>query len=369
MIISSSCIFGNSFLGKLINFNTPGLITLPSWLSFTCASTRTAQISSSTLLLGVSTNQAVVNIYGLQHEPQSTNYSPASNNFTAVNWAQLGPNTPTYGLTDPAGGSTAMSVNASGGPYYSLYEGTSVTATVWTLSMWTKSIGTGNTATIAIADAGGYGSNIAVCTELNQSSLSTAGQWHPVQQTTTTVSKSANYTLLPTGTIPAYSTYAFLQCETGISYATSYIPTTGSTTRAASTLQGVFGSAANPVLDLTFIAGASASAIGACAFLSDGTSTIGLNSSGNLTYNFSGTKTGSNTYSWVSGNTVRVIVKAQGSAGNVIFQLYINGVLQNQETLSNGSSFTFASKTLYLGSVGGTGQYLPAKGYSKIGII
>lgn len=364
MIILSSTIFGNNFLGKIINFNHPGAIQLPEWLIFTCASTRTAQISTSTLLRGVSTNQAVVNIYGLQNEIASENYCRNSEAFSL--WNQLGPQIPTFGLTDPAGNSTACSINTISGPYYSLYQtSTSPTSTIYSISIWTKSIGTGNNANFAITAAGGYGTTILIVEENNQSGLSTAGNWHYITNAATVASNTAIYTILPDTDEGTNSTYAFAQYEL-LPYSTSYIP---ATSRAASTLQGIFNNAANPVLDLTFIAAASAVAVGAITFISDGTSSIGLNSSGNLTYNFSGTKTGSNTYSWSAGDTVRVVVAANGTAGNVFFQLYKNGTLQNSETLSNGSSFTFSSKTLYLGSVGSTGQYLPAKGYSKIGII
>jgi len=134
---------GGRLSSKSISFNTPGLVTLPSWLSFSCASTRTAQTSSSTIIRGVGANQAVANIWGLQHEPSATNYCQYSENFAATGWTQNQLTMYSSAISDPAGNSTGCdaSVIASGygGGYY--FAGAPITLQP-TCSGFIKSSGT-----------------------------------------------------------------------------------------------------------------------------------------------------------------------------------------------------------------------------------
>ena len=94
----------------------PGLVSTPNGITFSCASTRTAQTSPSALITGISANQAVIcynpflGVYGLQHEPSATNTQYYSQAFAS--WTNVGA-TVTTGQTDPSGATNAALIQGS----------------------------------------------------------------------------------------------------------------------------------------------------------------------------------------------------------------------------------------------------------------
>jgi hypothetical protein len=230
-------LYSSSTLTPAVSFNTTGLVTLPSWLSFTCPSTRTAQTSASTMIRGVAANQAVANMYGLQHEPTASNYCIYSENFAAIGWAANSLTMYSTSITDPAGNSTGCDAGVPTGSYGAGQSMSGLPTTFQpTFSGWIKSSGTSpNQANFGLLlSTTGYPTG-------NQIWQTPTTSWQRVSQTSPTVN-SYSYTIIGDLRLSDHlgasrSEYAFFQCENNL-YPTSYIPNTGATavTRAASTL-------------------------------------------------------------------------------------------------------------------------------------
>jgi hypothetical protein len=228
-------LFCNKNLTKSISFNYPGLFTLPSWLTFQGPSNRTAQTSASTLIRGVGTNQAVANIYGLQHEPAATNFIYAadfSNSWT-INGTDNG-----Y-ITDPSGTLYGKDLTSAVGGNGSFIGANSLvqTSTSFTASAWIKQTISGalNVAYMGSSTAG----VVPICNAVENPIVGSS--WHKIANTYNSTSVTNNYFLVGDvrtngGGVQNRGGYACPQLES-TPYATSFIPTsTVPVTRAASSL-------------------------------------------------------------------------------------------------------------------------------------
>ena len=220
---------------KSISFNTPGLVTLPSWLSFSCASTRTAQISANALIKNVSTNQAVANMWGLQHEPSATNYCVYSENFGS--WAKVGAATRTLGITDPAGGTTGATITTVPNDY-GYYPPAQVIAGNICISGWVKTNTHSNIGTTSGAAQPTWGFTVPSPGNGSVWQLY-SGSWNQSSNATSPIiSNTFSTTTAPGGdTTATGGNYAFVQMENSL-FPSSYIitPSSAPITRAMSFL-------------------------------------------------------------------------------------------------------------------------------------
>lgn len=123
---------------------TPGIVQVPTGITFICASTRTAQTSRSTMITGIGANQPVVcynpilNCYGLQHEPTSTNqqwYSQSYSSWSSQNNFPID----SSNNSDPTGGTAATLIHGNGtSPFIYLSQPLGILTTVngWNMSQW-----------------------------------------------------------------------------------------------------------------------------------------------------------------------------------------------------------------------------------------
>ena len=130
-----------------IRFDTPGLVTLPSWATMICASTRTVDTAVDTVLRGVGINQAVAGRYGLLMEVASSNQTNNSEFVGGSTFGHSPPNagTRTLGQADPAGGTSAAAYVGSANNYLETLSNVAGVAAPYSLSIWAKCPGHGNT--------------------------------------------------------------------------------------------------------------------------------------------------------------------------------------------------------------------------------
>jgi hypothetical protein len=231
--------------------NTPGIVTASNGVTFTCASTRTAQTSPSTIITGIGANQpvvyydAVLDRYGLQHEEQRTNYARGSEDITAgsSNWGAI-VGTCTPGVSDPAGTTKASRIQCAGNTATGLINtGLSMpVGSVHTVSGWIKKDPStaANSAWFCTFHSSGT-TNFSYSIEKPV----VGTNWHKSTSTTSigtdvaaqSLSVDTRYPVLYLG-YASFATdfdWSFPQQEVG-KFSTSYIPTTTSAATRSATI-------------------------------------------------------------------------------------------------------------------------------------
>ena len=223
--------------------NTVGLVSMPNGITFSCASTRTAQTSPSTLLTGIGANQAVVSynayldVYGLQHEATARNYQIYSEALQS--WGVQSGGVISTGNADPSSGTNATLVagNSIGSQFIAQALPSLSAANGLTTTSWIRGFnGTPNQADWCYGAA-------AVPQILNCEFPTPSLLWQRKSVSATNAGSVTGCTLAYSGVYNVGSNgqnnkayYYGIQIETGL-IPTSYIPTTtAATTRAASTI-------------------------------------------------------------------------------------------------------------------------------------
>ena len=352
-------------------FTTPGLYTPPAWFSFACASSgRTAIITPSSMIRSIAANQAVCNIYGLQHEPQATNYCCYSENFDpgAGGWANAGGCTiNSYAITDPCGNATGLDLTSTNQYYY--MGGFAQVTTVATASVFMSAAASPNN--------GGYSlcyNTVAIIASYNENPITSS--WHRTAAFFSGTSGPVNYLCLGDLRVvanPSRGLYSFPQVEL-LPWASSYIPTPSSptpTTRAATIVQTTGNVTANWKAAYAFRAGAaSTAATSPAAIFADASNgnTIGFDAAGNnrkFLVSCGGVVTGANANTWTAGDKVELRASISGTA--LTLKLYINGTLTNTETLTMPVGWS-AGHALCFGSIASGANQPPQLAALGIGV-
>jgi hypothetical protein len=349
------------------SFNQPGLTTLPAWLAFTCASTRTAEVTPSTLLTGIGANQAVTNRWGLQHETTTANLIPNTQNMSA--WSPGGSATRVLGFADPAGGTGAAALTGGGGAgFYQVIVGGP--STTYTVSSWTSLNGVGTQRTlIGVADAGV--APIAGVTE-----QPTGNTWHRLSASYSGASVQGVYATLsdrraPVNAQEGDALYAFAQVST-LPFETSYIPTSGtSQTRAASILKATLPAVSDMKISMSFVAShAPQNMAGAYDFLlcngTNGTFWIAIASSRQLSI-ATVTQT-SGLVSWAAGDSVSIDITLRSVAKTVTYVVRVNGVQTFSDTVTHTVSPAFDATQITVGSASDGTLHLSPRGLVSLAV-
>ena len=348
---------------------SPGVVVMPAWCPFSCASARTVQTSLSTVLRGIATNQACASMYGLQHEPQSTNYCGYSENFSP--WGQLGSPIVTGGNTDPAGGTTAADVTSTAiSPYGGIYMDTTLVSTTVTVSGWLAGSVSPNIAQIELM-TGTFAAGLR--------QVSPAVGWAKFQATYSGASADVRYVFLNDGShagTPAdyiaasRAKFAFIQKE-ALPYATSYIPTVSASavTRAASiwTLNpgsAYFGCRIGARMELASTAGV------ACTYLCNptGTAKLGFDASGHVSITSGNTVVSSAAYTWAVGDTMELIPQFRGQLTTRV-QVRKNGVAIDSVSITNSTAPSFAATGNYIGTNQDGSNRVPANAWPHLELL
>ena len=347
---------------------SPGLITLPAWLSFSCASVRTAQVSPSTMIRGGPTNQAVCNMYGLQHEPASTNYCPYSEAFGS--WI-AGQGSVTLLQIDPTGGTTAA-LSATPANNYGIYAQPNVGGTggaPYVLSGWIKS-----------------SSHCAVNFNYNASSakdcgiiLGTTGgvwQWYAAPSTVivngTGIFISDNRSEAVTDTSATSCTAAFIQLES-LPYATSYIPvpSTSPVTRAASGLRFSLTNTTNFTLRYDCIMAVASTANRQQRIVADPAGNRGVlvieGTTKMLTSSCGNYISDTTALSWVAGDKLSFRMTYNGTTSYNV-TIYKNDVFYYTHTFTHNAVTNFRNTGNWIGNDAGGVNPIDTKGLSYVSL-
>lgn len=343
---------------KGVDFSTltPGPVTLPSWLQFTCFANRTCQVSANAVYPSTITpNQACVyndgTIKGLMLEETRTNFAlnGLASGFSSTN---NGNGTLTTGRTDPASGTNAWRYQTSAGGFGN--NQTIVPAAAHVLSAWMKTNSTNSYATllentvkdagITVADTGGAWKRYSYVGSVVPAGVTVIGDCRSAYNS---YSGSAD------------ADYSFVQTENG-SYPTSYIVTTSTAaSRAATVLVGVLQSTSSFNISMKNVKVAD---LQSCTdhpyvlanYTGDQTFSVYTNKTFTcMTINVNGeTKNTDYLYNWVKGDVFESnITGFNTSTGCTITAKVIkNGVVIGVESINFSSKLNFASGKIVIGS-------------------
>jgi len=357
--------------GLLYTFATPGLVTLPPWLQFSCASTRNVEIVPNTLTKGIAVNQAVAGLFGLVHEVTDTNYTSYSENFSLAPWTLNAAPTVTYNVSDPAGGTTAMRVQSVGGAS-EIYQNTLTAPFSTTHNISAYILGDGAASyslfTSAATAATTYGVTPTTWTrksaQYNGASI----------QNFYNVMGASNGNGVPN--IATDAKYAFVQYSM-LPWLTTYITnnTVGSAVTRAASLLSTNAMPASNNFELTYsyiniLPSASYASPTGHIILSniDSSKYVSLTTNG-IIRAVSGTIVNGVNPTSMPGNGEIVTVKIRVTGTSYKITTYVNSVQQNQETLAMSSGWTTGSSTGYLGSAFDGSVGMPQAGVKSIGLV
>lgn len=342
-----------SFVGKT------GPITLPSWLSFACASTTSVQTSASALTLGIAANHPVckwtANGGGLQLDAQDTNTCLNSSAFGS--WTVTGSPTNNGLVTDPSGTSTGADLSTGTGAYYS--STSTVGAVSGTVSCWVADAAAPNLANVCVTDG-------TTAVQIKQAPIT---GW---QHLSASGSCAGNLTSTQirdfAGGASARAKYAFVQTS-ALPFATAYIPTTTSAvTRLPSTFTATLPNDSDLIFDLEFelshawTVGYSASTNTAHVLTGTALKNFGVDTATGKFRIYDGAATlGDVALAGVAGDVVKFIIASNWSAKTITCTYFVNGVQTYQQTITLTNGFSFDTLSIPVWSIAdGTYHVSPA---------
>lgn len=216
-------------------YQSPGVVTMPSWLSFSRASNATVQTSATTVNASIGVDQARLGDDGAGHrglviEEPRTNYQPTSSPST---WTNAGAVITT--VTGPAGTSTAGSVEDASATVQAYaantVSGLTISTVTYIASCWAIDLSAG------VGGAISYNTNVVPQIIVNRPlAVWTKFVGTPSVASVTSATSSAVPTTLGNVALLGKAAYEFCQLENG-NFPTESIVTTGTAaTRAGDRL-------------------------------------------------------------------------------------------------------------------------------------